>query len=272
MSWLSLTGKTAIVTGGSLGIGRGVANGLAEVGANIVIADINAETGEAAAAEIAEQYGVGTLFVACNVADQEQVDAVIDGAVAKFGSVDVLINNAGILIPRLLVDPNGKEEITGDIIDKMLAVNIKGQFLVAQACARQMVKQQSGVLINMNSESGMEGSQGQSVYATTKAAGYNMVRSWSKELGKLGVRVVGVAPGIVEATALRNENYEKGLAYTRGKTVDELRKGYVDFSSIPIGRDCKIKEIADLCVFLASDRASYIHGTTINISGGKSRA
>ncbi len=122
-----------------------------------------------------------------------------------------------------------------------------------------------------NSESGMEGSEGQSVYAATKAAGYNMTRTWAKELGKHGVRVVGIAPGIMEATALRNEEYERALAYTLGITVDELRAGY-EKVSIPLGRAGKLKEVADLAVYLSSERGSYIHGTTVNISGGKSRA
>ena len=272
MDWLGLKDKTVLVTGGALGIGRAIANGLAEVGANVVIADFNQEAGDAAVKEITETYGNKNLFAQCNVTDKASVDAAVQSAVDTFGRLDVLVNNAGINIPRLLVDPAGKEEMTEDIWDKVVAVNMKGQFLCAQAAARAMLADgKGGTIIMTNSESGMEGSEGQSVYAATKAAGYNMTRTWAKELGKHGIRVVGVAPGIMEATALRNDEYERALAYTRGITVDQLRAGY-EKVSIPLGRAGKLKEVADLVVYLASDRGSYVHGTTVNISGGKSRA
>ena len=134
-----------------------------------------------------------------------------------------------------------------------------------------MVKSgRGGVIINMASESGAEGSEGQSVYAATKAAIYNLTRSWAKELGKHNVRVVGVAPGILEATALRTEEYERALAYTRGITIKELRERYKK-AAIPLGRSGKLSEIANMVCFLASDRSGYIHGTVINVSGGKTR-
>ena len=123
----------------------------------------------------------------------------------------------------------------------------------------------------MASESGMEGSEGQSVYAATKAAAYNLTRSWAKELGKHNIRVVGVAPGIVEATALRSEEYERALAYTRGITIEKLREGYKKVS-IPLGRSGKLAEIANTVCFLSSERAGYIHGSVINVSGGKTWA
>ena len=120
----------------------------------------------------------------------------------------------------------------------------------------------------MSSESGMEGSEGQSVYAATKAANLSWTRSWAKELGKSGVRVIGVAPGIMETTGMRSLAYEESLAYTRGITVEELRNKYGSVSSIPLtGRSGKLSEVADLVVYLASERASYLHGTTVNISG-----
>jgi sorbitol-6-phosphate 2-dehydrogenase len=128
-----------------------------------------------------------------------------------------------------------------------------------------------GVIINMASESGLEGSEGQSVYAATKAAVYNLTRSWAKELGRHNVRVVGVAPGILEGTALRSEEYERALAYTRRITVKELRGRYKK-ASIPLGRSGKLFEVANTVCFLASERSGYIHGTVVNVSGGKTRA
>ncbi len=269
MSWLELENKTVIITGGALGIGRAIAQGFADVGAYVIIADFNEDAGNAAVAELGDHAS----FVKCDVTNKEMVDAVVAFAVEKYGRLDVLVNNAGINIPRLLVDPNGQEEMTEEVWDKVVSINMKGQFLCAQASARAMMADgKGGAIINLASESGSEGSEGQSVYAATKAAAYNLSRSWAKELGKHGVRVVGVAPGIMEATALRNDAYESSLAYTRGKTVDELRAGYGNTSTIPLTRSGKLSEVADLIVYLSSTRASYVHGTTINISGGKSRA
>ncbi|OVE73630.1 sorbitol-6-phosphate 2-dehydrogenase [bacterium B17] len=270
MSWLEIEGKVVIVTGAAAGIGRACAEGLAEAGANVVIGDINEEGGNEAVAEITDKFGGDHLFSSLNVTDKSSVDAMMVAVMDKYGKVDALVNNAGILIPRLLVDPAGQEEITEDILDKMLAINLKGSFLCAQAAVREMLKQGSGVVINMSSESGLEGSQGQSVYACTKAAQYSMTRSWAKELGTQGVRVVGIAPGILEATALRTPEYERAVAYTRGITVEEFRAAY-EKVSIPLGRTGKVKEVADLVCFVVSDRSAYVHGTTLNITGGKSR-
>ena len=123
----------------------------------------------------------------------------------------------------------------------------------------------------MSSESGLEGSEGQSIYAASKNAVNSFTRSWSKELGKYGVRVVGVAPGILEETGLRTLSYETALAYTRGISIEDLRKGYSSTKTTPLGRSGKLTEVANLVTFLASDRSSYIHGVTINVAGGKTR-
>lgn len=267
-TWLNLKGKTVIVTGGAAGIGRSVAQGFAEHGANVVVADISP-----AGAELVQELPGEHLFVLTDVTKADSVKAMVDQALKAFGRIDVLVNNAGINVPRLLVDPEeaeSKYEMKEKEFDLMVAINQKGAFLCAQAAAREMVKQGDGVIVNMGSESGLEGSEGQSCYAATKAALYSLTRSWAKELGKRGVRVVGMAPGILEETALRTLEYEEALAYTRGQTVDQLRKGYQSVS-VPLGREGRLTEIADLTCYLASDKASYIHGTTVNISGGKSR-
>lgn len=271
MGWLELEGKTAIVTGGASGIGRAVCAAFAENGANVVVADMAEDPGRELVEALKSAHGVQAIFTRTNVAEKASVDAMIAAAVEAFGGVDILVNNAGINIPRLLVDPAGKEELTEDVWDKVVAVNQKGLFLCAQSAAREMLKKDGGVIINMASESGMEGSEGQSVYACTKAAAYNLTRSWAKELGHQGIRVVGVAPGILEETGMRSDAYEQSLAYTRGITVAQLRAGYVK-ASIPLGRPGTLKEVADTTVFLASPRGGYIHGTVVNVSGGKSRA
>ena len=272
MSWTDLTGKVVIITGGAAGIGLSVAKGFVEVGAKVVIADFAEDVGAKAVIEASDAGPGEVIFARCDVTSKQDVEAMVKTTVDQFGQVDVLVNNAGINVPRLLVDPTGKEELTEEIWDKVFAVNVKGQFLCAQAAARVMLASgKGGVLINMTSESGMEGSEGQSVYAATKAANHNTTRSWAKELGRQGVRVVGVGPGIMETTSMRSPAYEESLAYTRGITAEELREKYGSTSSIPLGRSGKLSEVADLVVFLASERASYIHGTTVNISGGKSR-
>jgi len=272
MSWLNLEGKTAIVTGGACGIGKAVCEGLAEVGVNTVVADIDLESASKTAANLEKRFDGNHIAIATDVTNKANVEMMIKATLDAFGKINILVNNAGILIPRLLVDPAGKEEITEQILDKMIAINQKGYFLCAQAAARVMIQLgKGGVIINMTSESGLEGSEGQSVYAATKAAIYSMTRSWAKELGKHNIRVVGIAPGIVEATALRSEEYERAVAYTRGITVEKFREKYKQIS-IPLGRSCKLSEIADTVCFLASERSSYIHGTIINVSGGKSRA
>jgi len=270
-TWLGLEGKVAIVTGAAAGIGEACARALSHAGAKVIVADVNDEKGARTACDIASNSGNECRFVSTDVSSKTSVDAMIAAALEAFDGIDILVNNAGILIPRLLVDPAGKEELTEEIWDKVVNINQKGIFLCAQAAARQMMKSgKGGVIVNMTSESGLEGSQGQSVYAATKAAIYSLTRSWAKELGTHGVRVVGVAPGIVEATDLRSEEYERALAYTRGITVEELRASY-EKVSIPLGRSGKLTEVADTVCFLASSRAGYLHGTTVNVSGGKSR-
>jgi sorbitol-6-phosphate 2-dehydrogenase len=272
MDWLGLKDKVAVVTGGASGIGKACCQGFAEVGAKVVLADLNEKDGTEVVGELKGKYLGDHLFVFINVTDKKSVDDMVAKTVNTFGRIDILVNNAGINIPRLLVDPKGKEELTEGIWDKVVSINHKGVFFCAQAAVRQMLKDGTGgVIINMASESGMEGSEGQSVYSSTKAAIYSLTRSWAKELGKHNIRVVGVAPGILEATALRSDEYERALAYTRGITVEQLRAGY-EKVSIPLGRTGTLREIANVVCFLASERAGYVHGTTINVSGGKSRA
>ena len=272
MSWLNLEGQVAIVTGGAAGIGRACCEGLAEVGVSIVVADVDRRGAEKTAASLKDRFGGEHISTTTDVTNKESIDAMVTAILDAFGKIDILVNNAGILIPRLLIDPAGKEELTEPILDKMISINQKGYFLCAQAVARVMIESgKGGVIINMTSESGLEGSEGQSVYAATKGAIYSMTRSWAKELGKHNIRVVGLAPGIVEATALRSDEYERAVAYTRGITVEQFREKYKQVS-IPLGRSGKLSEVANTVCFLASDRAAYIHGTVINVSGGKSRA
>ena len=262
-NWLDLDGKVVIVTGAASGIGKHVATTLKAAGATPVVADLTVSTGD----ELEGMY-----CVACNVTSPESVSAMVEAVIAKYGRLDGIVNNAGINKPRLLVDVAGERpeyELDEKVFDQMFAVNVKGLFLCAQAAAKVFIKQGHGVIVNMSSESGKEGSVGQSAYSATKGAVDSFTRSWGKEISKYGVRVVAVAPGIMEATGLRTPAYNEALAYTRGCKPEDLSTDYS--KSIPLGRDGKLDEVGDLVTYLLSDRASYITGTTINISGGKSR-
>ncbi|MCM8804282.1 MAG: sorbitol-6-phosphate dehydrogenase subunit [Candidatus Omnitrophica bacterium] len=266
---INLKNFSGIVTGGATGIGKEIVRKLLQANADVVIADINEKEAEKTLKEF-EGFKNKVEFIKTDVSKKDQVENLVKKTIEKFKKIDYLVNNAGINIPRLLVDPIGKEEMTEEIYDKIVNINQKGCFLCAQAVVREMIKNKKGVIINMSSESSLEGSEGQSIYAATKAAIYSFTRSWAKELGKYNIRVIGVAPGILEPTSLRTPEYERALAYTRGITVEELRKSYEKLS-IPLKRVGKLEEVANLVCFLISDLASYITGTTINISGGKSR-
>lgn len=187
IDWLNVQGKTVVVTGGSSGIGAAIVKELCELGINVVNADL--------------REGAFTheklVFSQTDVTSPESVEKTIATTVDKFQTIDAVVNNAGINIPALVVDEEMTEDekfqINEHIFNKMIAINQKGVYLMGQAVGRVMVNQGYGVIINMSSECGLEGSEGQSLYAATKAAVNSFTRSWAKELGKKGVRVVGIA-------------------------------------------------------------------------------
>jgi len=265
MSWLEIEKKIIIVTGGSSGIGAAIVQELCDLGSYVINADINDG-----------QFSHPNLtFSRTDVTSNESIKKTIDLVLDKYGKIDALVNNAGINIPALLVDDkyenDGKYQINENLYQKISDINLKGVVLMSQAVGKVLVKQGKGVIINMSSESGLEGSEGQSIYAATKAAVNSLTRSWAKELGKKGVRVVGIAPGIMEETGLRTIEYETALSYTRGISVEQLRAGYSNTKTIPLGRDGKLSEVADLVAYFISDRSSYVDGVTLNIAGGKTR-
>lgn len=263
MSWLNIRNKTVIVTGGSSGIGKNIVMTLLDHGVKVANFDChNSEVNHS-----------NYLFCQTDVSIKHQIDASLAIVLEGFGTVDGLVNNAGIDLPRMLIDPNGmgEYELTEEVFDQTVAVNQKGVFLMSQAVARVMVKNESGVIINMSSESAHGGSEGQSPYAATKGAINSMTCSWAKELGKYRIRVLGIAPGIMEETNLRSLDYEKALAYIRGITVDELRRSYQNQRTVPLGRSGRLHEVSDLVCYYLSERSSYITGVVTNVAGGKSR-
>ncbi|WP_029154104.1 sorbitol-6-phosphate dehydrogenase subunit [Microbacterium gubbeenense] len=261
--WLDLHDKIIIVTGGASGIGAEIAKNLTANGATVIVGDLNPTP---------EVLSYAAKAIAADTTDRESVTNLVAETVATFGRVDGLVNNAGVNRPRLLVDHFGQNsdyEATEADFDFITSVNQKGPFLCAQAVVREFLKTGGGVIVNISSEAGVEGSAGQSLYSATKAALNGFTRSWAKELGGHGIRVVGVAPGINKRTNMNNDANYAALAYTRGLDPNYIDDDYT--GSIPLGRVGEHQELADLVSYLLSDHSTYITGTTINITGGKSR-
>ena len=264
--WINLSDKVVIVTGGAGGIGEAMVRNFAANGARTISADI----------KINEEYKNIELIdsIICDVSNKKSIDNMVETVFERYGKIDGLINNAGVGRIRLLIDYYGKKpemESSEDDFDYMVNINQKGVFFCSQAVARIMVNQKSGVIVNVTSEAGIEGSKAQSIYAGTKAAVHAFGLSWAKELGPYNVRVVGLEPAMNERTNLGGGGYFEELSYARGQEPDP-KKIHSDYSKkIPLGRLGRLEELADLACYLVSDHASYITGTTISITGGKSK-
>ena len=250
---LGLQGKIAIVTGGSSGNGRAIARRFAELGTRVVIADL-AETGREGGTPIHEEINAAfegaARFVRCDVSRPDDLaDAV---AVAEdWGGLDIMVNNAGILIKEPILDA------TEDVFHSMIDVNVKGVYFGTQAAARAMARRKSGVIINLCSIAGMRGTGGFSAYNMTKGAVRLMTCSFADELGPLGIRVNNVNPGIMRT--LMNVEDDPVIGTETGE-------GYLDM--IPARRWGEPEEVADACVYLASDLARYVMGTSLIVDGG----
>jgi len=242
--------KVVLITGGAAGIGRATAQRFAEEGAQVVICDMNASAGQATAAEL------GAAFYTVNVTSQAEVRAWVDAVIARYGRIDVLVNNAGIVRDGQLVKFKAGE-LVGQMaeadFDLVIGVNLKGVFNCTQAVAPQMVKQGGGVILNASSVVGLDGNFGQTNYVATKSGVIGMTKVWARELGKYGVRVNAVAPGFT-ATEILSAMPEKVIAGMTART--------------PLGRMGQPRDIANAYLFLASDEASFITGETLRVDGG----
>ena len=244
---MNFTDQTAVVTGGSRGLGRAVCLELAKGGANVVLC----YAGNAAAAEetakACEALGAQVLAVKCDVSDAAQVKDLMDAAVARFGRIDILVNNAGITRDGLLMTM--KEED----FDAVTATNLKGTFLCMKAVARLMMRQRYGRIVNLSSVVGLRGNAGQVNYAASKAGVIGMTKSLAKELASRGVTVNAVAPGFIDTdmTAAMPE---------AAKTAT--------LASIPMGRLGAPEDVARVVAFLASGEAAYVTGQVLAVDGG----
>lgn len=242
-----LTDKTAVVTGGSRGIGRAIAVALAAEGARVAVI----YAGNAAAAEetlsLIKEQGGEAVAMQCDVADDAAVSDMINAVKEQFGSVDILVNNAGITRDGLLM--RMKEGDWQAVLD----TNLTGVFHCTKAVTKLMMKQRSGAIINITSVVGQTGNAGQANYAAAKAGMIGFTKSVAKELASRGIRVNAVAPGCIDTdmTAVLSDAVKEDM-----------------LKSIPLGRVAQPEEVAKAVVFLASDNASYITGQVLNVDGG----
>jgi 3-oxoacyl-[acyl-carrier protein] reductase len=244
--------KVVLVTGGVAGIGKATALRFAEEGAKVVICDVNEATGQ----EALKELGTDAAFYKVNVANREDVQKWVDDVVAKYGRVDVMVSNAGILRDGQLVKVK-EGQLVGQMseadFDLVISVNLKGVFNCAQAVAPQMIKQGGGVILNATSIVGLDGNFGQTNYVATKSGVIGMTKVWARELGKFGIRVNAVAPGFT-ATEI--------LVSMPEKIIDGMK------ARTPLGRLGDPRDIANAYLFLASDEAAFITGETLRVDGG----
>jgi 3-oxoacyl-[acyl-carrier protein] reductase len=246
---MSFSSKTAIVTGGSRGIGRAVCLELARGGANIVLCYAGNE--EAARKTVAdcEALGAKVLAVRCDVANAADVAALFDTAMQTFGRIDILVNNAGITRDGLALRMSEEE------FDAVLAANLKGTFLCCKAAVRPMMKQRCGRIVNLSSVVGLHGNAGQANYAASKAGVIGLTKSLAKELATRGITVNAVAPGFIET--------DMTAAMTEAAKAASL-------AAIPAGRLGAAEDVARAVAFLASENAGYITGQVLAVDGGMS--
>lgn len=246
--------RVVIITGAAAGIGRATARRFAQDGARIAAWDVS-EAENALSAELREAGG-DPVFSRVDVTDATAVEAAVASVVGRWGRVDVLVNNAGILRDHQLVkwkDGQKLAEMSERDFDAVVSVNLKGVFLCTRAVVPHMIQGGGGVILNASSVVGLYGNFGQTNYAASKAGVINLTKTWARELGRYKIRVNAVAPGFI-ATEMVQQMPEKVLA----KMVEHT----------PIGRMGQPEDIAEAYFWLASDAAGFVHGTVLSVDGG----
>jgi 3-oxoacyl-[acyl-carrier protein] reductase len=240
-------GKTALVTGGSRGIGKAVAIQLAKDGFNIAINYSKNSKSADEVVEIVKSYGVNAISLMCDISQYKQVENMIKEIIEKFGAIDVVVNNAGITRDNLLLRMS--EEEWDDVIN----TNLKGAFNVIKFASKHMIKKKEGKIINISSIIGIIGNAGQVNYAASKAGIIGLTKSVAKELAARGITANAIAPGFIET-----------------EMTDILKKDIKEqmINSIPLKRAGNPQDIANVVSFLASSAADYITGQVINVDGG----
>jgi 3-oxoacyl-[acyl-carrier protein] reductase len=249
---MRLQGRVTLITGGAAGIGRATAHRFAEEGATVVTCDVRAEAGEATAVEL----GGGAAFYQVDITDRAAVQAWVDEVASRFGRVDVLVNNAGVLRDGLLVrvkDGEVVKQMPEADFDLVVSVNLKGVFNCTQAVAPVMIRQNGGVILNASSIVGLDGNFGQTNYVATKAGVIGMTKVWARELGRYNIRVNAVAPGFTLTDMVL-------------QMPEPIRDGMI--ARTPLGRIGEPRDIANAYLFLASDEASFITGQVLRVDGG----
>jgi 3-oxoacyl-[acyl-carrier protein] reductase len=242
-----LEGKTAVITGGSRGIGKGIAMRFASEGANIALTNIIDNEEFADAIKEMEQFGVKVKGYVSDASVYTDAENVIEQIVKDFGTIDILVNNAGITRDTLLM------RMTEEQWDQVITVNLKSVFNLTKAAIRPMMKQKSGSIVNMSSVVGVTGNAGQANYSASKAGILGLTKSVAKELGSRNVRCNAIAPGFI-------------LTEMTSKLPDDVKSDWI--SKIPLRRGGLPEDVANVALFLASDLSSYVTGQTINVCGG----
>lgn len=249
--------KTAIVTGAANGIGRAIANALGAAGARVIVSDVLADDGERTVKEIVDNGG-DAAFVAADVSDASHAQELVRAALEKFGTVDVLVNNAGIGGGKLRL-----HEIEPADFDRVVDVNLRGTFLCSKYALHHFLKQGHGCIVNTASTYGLIGAPNAAAYCASKAAIINLTRQLAVDYGPDGIRVNAICPGYIDTSLGR-----RGPGLTREQFAAATAIREKAASMQPLGRQAQPSEVANLAVFLASDAASFMTGSIVTVDGG----